>query len=274
MSIAHDFDVASSLKEFNTATPVRPLPIPPSVEPRRPRAAPPPFIVPRVEEAFAPMPDVPAWLEGRKPLAYPNGNQSIAYLAVKRVTDIVGAVCCLILFAPIMLTTFVVLMITTRGRPIFCQERIGFCGRRFPMFKFRTMRLDADRVQSQVVNEKDGPIFKNRRDPRITKIGRFLRSTSIDEMPQLFNILLGHMSLVGPRPPIMKEVVQYKAWQFGRLGVKPGLTCLWQISGRSEIGFEDWVRMDLWYADHQSLWTDLKLLVRTPLSVLSRRGAY
>lgn len=274
MSTVHDFVAAPPVPKINTAMPVRPTPVPPSVEPRRPQAAPPPFIEPRLEEAFAPMPDVPAWLEGRKPLAHPNGNQSLVYLATKRVCDVIGAAVCLVLFAPIMLATFFVLMVTTRGRPIFCQERVGFCGRRFPMFKFRTMRLDADRIQSQVVNEKDGPIFKNRRDPRITKIGRFLRSTSIDEMPQLFNILLGHMSLVGPRPPVVKEVVQYKAWQFGRLGVKPGLTCLWQISGRSEIGFEDWVRMDLWYAEHQNLWTDLKLLVRTPLSVLSRRGAY
>lgn len=220
------------------------------------------------------MPDVPAWLEGRKPLTHPNGNQSMLYTATKRMLDVVGAVAGFVLFSPIMLTTLIVLMFTTRGRPFFCQERVGYCGRRFPMFKFRTMRLDADRLQAQVVNEKDGPIFKNRRDPRITKIGRFLRSTSIDEMPQLFNVLLGHMSLVGPRPPVVNEVVQYKAWQFGRLGLKPGLTCLWQISGRSEIGFEDWVRMDLWYAEHQNLWTDLKLLIRTPLSVLSRRGAY
>jgi lipopolysaccharide/colanic/teichoic acid biosynthesis glycosyltransferase len=274
MSPVQDFVAPSLAPSFTSATPVRPTPVPPPVEPRRPRVAPPPFIVPRVEEAFAPMPDVPAWLEGRKPLTYPNGNQSVVYLAAKRIVDIVGAAACLVLFAPIMLTTFVVLTITTCGRPLFCKERVGYCGRRFPMWKFRTMRLDADRIQSQVTNEKDGPIFKNRRDPRITKIGRFLRSTSIDEMPQLFNVLLGHMSLVGPRPPVVKEVVQYQAWQFGRLGVKPGLTCLWQISGRSEIGFEDWVRMDLWYADHQNLWTDLKLLVRTPLSVLSRRGAY
>jgi lipopolysaccharide/colanic/teichoic acid biosynthesis glycosyltransferase len=220
------------------------------------------------------MPDFPAWLDGRKPLTFPNGNRSLFYLATKRSLDLVGAVVLLVLFAPIMLTTFVVLTVTTRGRPIFRQVRVGYCGRRFSMLKFRTMRLDAHKMQSQVRNEKDGPIFKNRRDPRITRVGRFLRSTSIDEMPQLLNILIGHMSLVGPRPPVVPEVVQYKAWQFGRLGVKPGLTCLWQISGRSEIGFEDWVRMDLWYARHQSLWTDLKLLVRTPLSVLSRRGAY
>jgi lipopolysaccharide/colanic/teichoic acid biosynthesis glycosyltransferase len=254
-----------------------PLAPPPPIERdrgTRSTVALPPFIAPRVEEAFAPMPDVVGWLSHGKPLMPPIGNRSLVYLGVKRLLDLVGALACLILFAPIMLTTYVVLFITTRGKPIFCQERVGHCGKLFPMFKFRTMRLDAHKLQSQVKNEKDGPIFKNRRDPRITTIGRFLRSTSIDEMPQLFNILLGHMSLVGPRPPIAAEVVQYKAWQFGRLGVKPGLTCLWQISGRCEIGFEDWVRMDLWYVDHQNLRTDLKLLIRTPLSVLSRRGAY
>jgi lipopolysaccharide/colanic/teichoic acid biosynthesis glycosyltransferase len=134
--------------------------------------------------------------------------------------------------------------------------------------------LDADRLQHAVANEKDGPIFKNRRDPRITRIGRLLRSTSIDEMPQLFNVLSGSMSLVGPRPPVAEEVAQYKPWQRRRLAVKPGLTCLWQISGRSEIQFEHWVRMDLWYLENQSFSTDLKLLVRTPASVISRRGAY
>jgi len=228
----------------------------------------------RIDEARAPMPDVGAWLEGRSLLVAPAGNRSPVYRTLKRTFDLVGAATLLVLFAPIMLTVFAVLLVTTRGKPIFRQERVGFCGRRFPMYKFRTMHQNADQIKTQVKNEKDGPIFKNRRDPRITTIGRYLRTTSIDEMPQLFNILFGHMSLVGPRPPIVAEVVQYRAWQFGRLAVKPGLTCLWQISGRSEVGFEDWVRMDLWYAEHQSLWTDFKLLVRTPMSVLSRRGAY
>ena len=142
------------------------------------------------------------------------------------------------------------------------------------MYKFRTMRLDAEAVQQDVQNEQSGPVFKNRHDPRVTKIGRWLRSFSIDEMPQSFNALVCDMSLVGPRPPVDKEVAQYERWQLQRLAVKPGLTCLWQISGRCEIGFEDWVRMDIWYVDNQSFWTDLKLLFKTPWSVLSRRGAY
>ncbi|OYV96071.1 MAG: multidrug MFS transporter [Planctomycetia bacterium 21-64-5] len=202
------------------------------------------------------------------------GNESPLYLAAKRAFDLLGAIAFLLLFAPIMLTTLVVLTITTKGRPFFAQQRVGLCGRRFRMYKFRTMVLNADQKQHLVANEKDGPVFKNRRDPRITRIGAFLRSTSIDEMPQLVNVLLGQMSLVGPRPPVPAEVAKYEPWQLRRLAVKPGLTCLWQVSGRCEIGFDDWVRMDLWYLRNQGLTTDLTLLAKTPLSVLSRRGAY
>jgi lipopolysaccharide/colanic/teichoic acid biosynthesis glycosyltransferase len=212
--------------------------------------------------------------ERNEPMVEPLGNRTFGYLVAKRAMDIAGSLAAIVLFAPILLATLAVLTITTKGRPLYFQERVGFRGRRFRIAKFRTMRLDADRLQHAVANEKDGPIFKNRRDPRITRIGRFLRSSSIDEMPQLFNVLAGSMSLVGPRPPVAKEVVQYQPWQRKRLTVQPGLTCLWQISGRSEIGFEQWVRMDLWYLRHQSVWTDIKLLVRTPLSVLSGRGAY
>jgi len=221
-----------------------------------------------------PMPDLAGWLLEGKPLVEAEGNRTFFYLAAKRTLDIVGALALLALLGPMMLVTYLTLMITTRGRAIFRQERVGHCGRLFPMYKFRTMRLDALALQAQVKNEKDGPVFKNRRDPRITPIGRVLRSFSIDELPQLFNVLMGNMSLVGPRPPIAKEVAKYESGQFRRLAVKPGLTCLWQVSGRCEIGFAEWVKLDVWYVENQSLWTDLKLLVRTPLSVLSRRGAY
>jgi lipopolysaccharide/colanic/teichoic acid biosynthesis glycosyltransferase len=214
-------------------------------------------------------------LEIDEPIVPPEGNRSPTYRAGKRAMDIAGALAAILLFSPILVAVYVVLYITTRGRPIICQERVGYLGRRFRMIKFRTMYLNADRMQHLVKNEhSQGPIFKNRRDPRITRIGRILRRTSIDEMPQLFNVLLGHMSLVGPRPPLASEVAKYKAWHRRRLAVQPGLTCLWQVSGRSEIGFDRWVRMDIWYAQRQSFWTDLVLLVRTPLSVLSCRGAY
>lgn len=213
-------------------------------------------------------------LAAGKPFVEPKGKRSVAYLVLKRLFDILAALTLLLLFSPIMLGTFLVLMVTTRGKPVFRQERLGYLGRPFQMLKFRTMGLDADRCRHQVANEKDGPIFKNRRDPRITRIGRFLRSSSIDEMPQLFNVLAGRMSMVGPRPPIGEEVAQYEAWQRGRLAVKPGLTCLWQISGRSEIAFEAWVRMDLWYTANQGILADMTLLIKTPWSVLTGRGAY
>ncbi len=214
-------------------------------------------------------------LEIDEPLVAPEGNRSPAYLAIKRGMDIVGSLAAIILFSPILISVYVVLFITTRGKPLIFQERIGYLGQRFWMIKFRSMHLNADKMQHLVKNEhSQGPIFKNRHDPRITRVGRLLRRTSIDEMPQLFNVLLGQMSLVGPRPPLAKEVAKYKAWHRRRLAIMPGLTCLWQVSGRSEIGFDRWVRMDIWYAERQSLWTDLTLLARTPLSVLSCRGAY
>lgn len=213
-------------------------------------------------------------LERGEPFVAPLGNRHRAYLAAKRAFDFLGAVGLILLFSPILIGTFCLLLVTTKGRPLFFQQRVGYLGRKFWMVKFRTMRLDAATMQHVVVNEKDGPIFKNRQDPRITRIGRILRKTSIDEMPQLFNVLLGSMSLVGPRPPVPGEVAKYEPWQRRRLAVKPGLTCLWQISGRSEVQFEEWVRMDLWYLKHQCVSTDLNLLARTPTSVISGRGAY
>jgi lipopolysaccharide/colanic/teichoic acid biosynthesis glycosyltransferase len=195
-------------------------------------------------------------------------------LALKRIVDFAGAAALLFLLSPILLLTWLVLLWTTRGQPIFVQQRVGFLGRPFRMYKFRTMVVDAAAQRILVENHQDGPIFKNFRDPRITCVGRVLRSLSIDETPQLFNVLLGQMSLVGPRPALAEEVRQYEPWQRTRLTVKPGLTCLWQVSGRSEIGFDEWMRMDKWYVEHQTLWIDLILLARTPWSVLSRRGAY
>jgi lipopolysaccharide/colanic/teichoic acid biosynthesis glycosyltransferase len=209
-----------------------------------------------------------------QPFVEPQGNRSRGYLIAKRLFDIVGTLCLLLVLGPVMLVTFLALLITTRGKPLFWQNRTGYLGRPFRMYKFRTMRDDAASMQHEVENEKDGPIFKNRRDPRITRIGRLLRKTSIDETPQLFSILLGQMSLVGPRPLPVQEVAQFEQWHRSRLAVMPGLTCLWQVSGRSEIGFEDWMRMDIRYARAQNLKTDLRLLAKTPLSVISGRGAY
>jgi len=213
-------------------------------------------------------------LEAGQALVEPEGNLSVGYQFAKRVLDLAGALGLLIVFGPIILAIFLILLVTTRGKPLFWQYRAGYCGRPFKVFKFRTMVLDAASRKHEVANEQRGPVFKNRHDPRITRIGRFLRKTSLDETPQLFSVLLGRMSLVGPRPLVLEEVAQFKAWQRRRLSVKPGLTCLWQISGRSEIGFEDWMRLDIWYVRNQSFWTDLKLLLLTPTAVLAGRGAY
>jgi lipopolysaccharide/colanic/teichoic acid biosynthesis glycosyltransferase len=188
--------------------------------------------------------------------------------------DVIGAGVLLLLLSPVLLTVLAIVLVTSRGRPIFAQERVGFLGRTFRLYKFRTMVLDAEQLRTQVKNEQRGPVFKNQADPRITRFGKLLRRTSIDEMPQLLNILLGDMSLVGPRPPLAAEVALYEPWQRIRLAVKPGLTCLWQVSGRSEIGFEQWMLMDSWYVRHQGILTDIGLLWRTPWAVLSRRGAY
>jgi len=204
----------------------------------------------------------------------PQGNLSRGYAISKRLLDIAGAIGVLVVLSPVMLAVFVVLMVTTRGKPLFWQMRSGYLGRPFKMYKFRTMRPDADSIQDEVENEQEGPIFKNRRDPRITRLGQFLRKTSIDETPQLFSVLLGHMSLVGPRPLPVHETAEFEAWHRARLTVMPGLTCLWQVSGRSEIGFKEWMRMDIRYMRDQNLKNDLKLLVKTPITVITGRGAY
>lgn len=204
----------------------------------------------------------------------PTGNPSQAFLAAKRGIDIVGALAALVVLSPVLVGAWLVLWVTTKGHPFYCGQREGLCGRSFRMFKFRTMRLDADKVQHLVANERGGAMFKNVADPRVTRVGRFLRAFSIDELPQLLNVLRGEMSLVGPRPMVPAQDNVYRAWQLRRLSVKPGITGLWQVSGRSDIGFEDMVRLDIRYIRNQSLALDLWLLWKTPLVVLSGKGAY
>ncbi len=247
------FSPAPSAPEGPIATPVR----------SRPRSA--------VQSCPA---EIASRLAVGRSLAQPQGNRSPAYCFAKRAIDVLGAAALLLALSPLLLLVFLVLLFTTRGRPLFAQRRVGYCGRLFTMYKFRTMRPNAERLQHMVENQQQGPVFKNRHDPRVTRLGRFLRQSSLDETPQLLNVLLGHMSLVGPRPPVPAEVIRYETWQLRRLAVKPGLTCLWQVSGRCEIGFEDWVRMDLWYLRNQNLSTDLRLLANTPWCVLTRKGAY
>lgn len=193
----------------------------------------------------------------------------------KRALDIVVASIAITMALPVMVAAAIAVKVTSPGPVIFRQNRAGLGGVPFTMFKFRSMYQDAEHRMEELRkhNEMDGPVFKIKNDPRITPVGRFLRKTSIDELPQLFNVLIGDMSLVGPRPPIIKETHEYESWQFRRLEVTPGITCIWQVSGRNGVDFEEWMRMDSRYAIDRSLWTDLKILAKTVPAVLWGRGA-
>ena len=195
---------------------------------------------------------------------------------VKRAMDLTGAMVGLVLASPIMLVTAIAVKRCDGGPVIFAQERVGKNGVHFKMYKFRSMYMDAEErlAELQKYNQVDGPAFKMENDPRVTPVGSFIRKTSIDELPQLWNVLKGEMSIVGPRPPLPREVAQYTDWDWGRLAVKPGLTCYWQVSGRSDVGFEDWMRLDLKYVEEQGFLTDMKILFKTVGVVLRGDGAY
>jgi len=199
-----------------------------------------------------------------------------AYAIAKRAMDLAGASIALLFLGPLMLLTALLIKLESRGPVLFWQYRLGEHGIPFRFYKFRSMVPDAEQVRSDLLdsNEADGPIFKIRRDPRITTVGRWIRKASLDETPQLFHVLQGKMSLVGPRPPLPEEVENYEPWQRERLAVRPGLTCIWQISGRSDIPFERWVELDIIYVRSRSLLLDLKILALTPWAVISGRGAY
>jgi exopolysaccharide biosynthesis polyprenyl glycosylphosphotransferase len=194
----------------------------------------------------------------------------------KRLLDILGAGIALLLSLPALVSLAALIRLESRGPVFYKSIRIGRGGRPFVFYKLRSMVQDADRKRHTLshLNEADGPVFKIARDPRVTRVGKFIRSTSLDEIPQFWNVLKGDMSLVGPRPPIPEEVAQYEPWQLRRLDVQPGITCLWQISGRSRLGFEEWMRLDLQYIKHRSFLLDMRILVRTIPAVLSREGAY
>jgi exopolysaccharide biosynthesis polyprenyl glycosylphosphotransferase len=183
----------------------------------------------------------------------------------KRLFDVIVSAGALILLSPLMLAIALLIKASARGEVFFRQLRVGVNGRRFVLLKFRTMVANAEELRASVaaLNEMDGPVFKARTDPRVTWIGRYLRKASLDELPQLWNVLRGDMSLVGPRPPLPEEVEQYQGWQRRRLCVRPGLTCLWQVSGRNRLNFDTWMKLDLDYIDHWSWWLDLKILLRT-----------
>jgi exopolysaccharide biosynthesis polyprenyl glycosylphosphotransferase len=215
-------------------------------------------------------------LEGIPLLTFTNTPGAVFPLFVKLLADIVLSALLLVVLSPLLLLIGLSVWLTSKGPMLYTQRRCGLNGRRFTLYKFRTMYAGADERLDEVahLNEVNGPAFKAKRDPRITPIGRILRRWSLDELPQLVNVLKGEMSLVGPRPPIPAEVERYERWQRRRLSMKPGITGLWQVSGRAGIDdFSDWIALDLRYIDQWSLWLDVKILLKTIPAVLFARGA-
>ena len=193
----------------------------------------------------------------------------------KRSVDIVGAIAVLFALSPLFLIIALVIKFASKGQVFFSQQRVGLGGELFNMYKFRSMVMDAEALKPELMgcNERLGPAFKMKNDPRVIKVGRFLRRWSLDELPQLFNVLRGDMSLVGPRPPIPEEVAHYEQWQIQRLDMPPGITCIWQTKSRHIKEFDHWVREDIRYLHGQSFWLDLRLLLATIPAVISGKGA-
>ncbi len=214
-------------------------------------------------------------MDGIPVLTFATGPASHAQLFAKRMIDLAGAALLLLLTAPLCGLIAALIKLSSSGEVLFKQTRCGLNGRLFTLYKFRTMVENAEARRGELLhlNEMNGPVFKLRRDPRVTALGRLLRRFSLDELPQFVNVLKGDMSLVGPRPPIPAEVAQYERWQRRRLSMKPGLTCLWQISGRNEVDFDRWMELDLEYIDTWSPSLDFKILLKTIPVVLSGRGA-
>ncbi len=194
----------------------------------------------------------------------------------KRLFDVISAFAGLVLFLPLVPFLATLIKLESAGPLLFRQARVGRDGRLFTCYKIRSMVVDAEEIKQRYahLNEADGAAFKIRQDPRITRVGRFVRRSSLDEFPQLFNVLRGDMSIVGPRPQIPSEVAQYTTEHKVRLLVKPGITCLWQVSGRNDIDFEEWMRLDREYVERRSLGLDFWILLRTLPAVIGRRGAY
>lgn len=201
----------------------------------------------------------------------PNNRLSIH---LKKLMDKTGALVGLIMSAPLLALVSLLIKLDSPGPVLFKQMRTGINGHSFELWKFRTMTVNAEERKRELenLNEMSGPVFKIAKDPRVTKLGRFLRKYSIDELPQLFNVLRGEMSLVGPRPPLPSEVAKFDPWHYRKLSVKPGLTCLWQTNGRNNIDFEEWMKLDLKYIDNWSLWEDAKIIARTIPTVLKGSG--
>ncbi len=208
-------------------------------------------------------------------LHYVSVDVKPSQMALKRLFDIIASACACWVLLPLFAVVAVVIKLTSRGPVFFKQQRVGILGKPFNMLKFRSMVTNAEELKAKLekMNEMSGPVFKMKNDPRVTAIGRFIRKYSIDELPQLINVLRGDMSIVGPRPPVPPEVAKYEAWQRRRLSVRPGLTCIWQVSGRNQISFEQWMYLDMQYIDHWSLKNDINLILKTVPVVLTGRGA-
>ena len=204
-----------------------------------------------------------------------NERSNVLYEVIKRIIDIVASFTGLIVLSPLMLVVSILIKLESKGEVIFKQKRVGLNGKEFYMYKFRSMVINAEELKAELEsqNEMSGPMFKIKDDPRITKIGKFIRKTSIDELPQLINVIKGDMSLVGPRPSLPKEVKQFEPWMMERLEVKPGLTCIWQISGRNNIDFEDWMKLDIKYVRERSLALDFKLIFKTIFVLFGDKNA-
>ncbi len=215
-------------------------------------------------------------MDGVPMLAFNRTPSDALALGLKRAFDIVMSALVMIVLAPLLAAIAIAIRLDSPGPVFFRQRRVGQNGRAFDMLKFRSMYRDAEqRLDAlRAHNEMSGPVFKMANDPRVTKVGRFLRRTSLDEFPQFLNVLTGEMSIVGPRPPIPGEVRQYKRWQRRRLSMKPGITCIWQISGRNNIDFDRWMELDLQYIDGWSLWGDIEICFKTIPAVLTARGAH
>ncbi len=203
-------------------------------------------------------------------------NTPTDYLAmrVKAIFDFIFSLMVIILASPVFVIISLMIKLTDGGSVFFKQKRVGLRGRKFYAFKFRTMVVNAEELKAKLMeeNEMDGPVFKMKNDPRITRVGRFLRKTSLDELPQFFNVLMGDMSVVGPRPPVPQEVKEYERWQLRRLSMKPGITCTWQVSGRNDIPFEEWMKMDLDYIDNWSLKLDFVIFLKTIRTMIIADG--
>ncbi len=212
---------------------------------------------------------------GYPTLAFSNVPNRMVGMAIKRLVDIMLSGLALLVLSPFLLIVAIAIKLDSPGPVLFRQQRVGLNGRLFTMLKFRTMVSDAEARLDSLLDQnemKGGPAFKIRNDPRITRVGAWLRKTSLDEVPQLINVLKGEMSIVGPRPPLPREVVQYEPWHRRRLSVRPGLTCYWQVEGRNDIQFEEWVKLDLQYIDTWSLWHDLCIIMRTIPVILGSKG--